>query len=294
MAPRLSVIIPCYLDAATLERALASLRAQTRPADEVIVVDDCSPQADRIREVLSGFPGTVYVRNAENLGLAGARNRGLKEAKSDIVAFLDADDEAHPQRLEWQLQHIAPGVAVTCDTARIEPGEPAPKPLYSPPARVSTYRGVGSMIYANRLTGASLMAPAELLRAVGGYDAALRSCEDYDLWLRLLARGVVVRRIRQPLYLYHQNPDGLSRRLRDISHWELAVVEKFVAAGVAGAPDGLRAGTVWAVWLLRHFARAARHSDSELRRQATAQLARLEPWPMLRWLVGAVAATILR
>ena len=86
---RVSVVIPCYRDAATLGRALASLQSQTKRADEVIVVDDCSPEGELIRQVIAGFPGTIYLRNAENLGLAGTRNRGLQEATGDVVAFLD-------------------------------------------------------------------------------------------------------------------------------------------------------------------------------------------------------------
>lgn len=282
------MLIPCYRDAATLGRALASVRAQTRPADEIIVVDDCSPEGALIQRVVEQFPGTIYLRNPENLGLAGARNRGLEAASGEITAFLDADDEAHPQRIEWQLKYVAADVAVTSDTARVPPGQVAPKTQSSLPPQVTTYRGVGTMIYANRLTGACLMAPTALLRSAGGYDQALRSCEDFDLWLRLLARGVTVRRIRLPLYIYHQNPGGLSRRYLDIARWELAVVEKFLATGGIGASHGLRAGSVWATWLLRHFARAAARKDAALLEQATAHLARLDTWPVLRWLVRTI------
>ena len=208
---RVSVIIPCYRDATTLGRALASLQAQTKRADEVIVVDDCSPEGELIRQVIAGFPGTIYVRNAENLGLAGTRNRGLQEASGDIVAFLDADDEAHPQRIEWQLNFVTPDSAVACDVERVPMDGTSPPLFFDWPPPVKTYRGIGTVIYANRLTGASLMATTALLRTIGGYDSSLRSCEDFDLWLRLLACGYRVQRLRRPLYIYHQNPAGLSQ-----------------------------------------------------------------------------------
>lgn len=287
--PRVSVVIPCYRDAATLGRALTSLQMQTRQADEVIVVDDCSPESDLIRRVLEDFPQTVYLRNPANLGLAGTRNRGLHAASGNIIAFLDADDEAHPQRIEWQLQLVDDNTAVACDVERIPAGATAVPQHYPWPPHVTTYRSTATMIYANRLTGASLMAPAGLLRRAAGYDASLRSCEDFDLWLRLLTAGCCVKRIDRPLYFYHQNPAGLSRRYHDIARWELAVVDKFTAS--AGATASLRTGTIWAVWLLRHFARAAVLADTALHEQATRELVRLEKWPVLRRLVKIVAAS---
>lgn len=293
--PRVSVIIPCYRDAVKLGRALGSLRAQTRPPDEIIVVDDGSAEGELIRETVARFPGTIYLPNPENLGLAAARNRGLERSTSDVVTFMDADDEAHPQRIEWQLKYVAEDSAVACDIARVPPNSPSPVNRRFASATVDSRRGVGTMIYSNRLTGASLMAPAALLRSVGGYDAALRSCEDFDLWLRLLAGGVTVRRIRLPLYIYHENPAGLSRRYQDIAHWELAVVGKFIATGHFGAPRSLRVGTIWTAWLLRHFARAAATSSPVLREQALANLARLDAWPIFKRLVRLMDASgILR
>ena len=289
--PRVSVVIPCYRDAATLGRALMSLQAQTRLPEEIIVVDDFSPEEARIRAVVGGIPRVIYLRNTSNLGLAGTRNRGLQEASGEIVAFLDADDEAHPQRIEWQLKLVAPDTAVACDVVRIPEGGSAALQQFSWPPRIKTYREVGTMIYANRLTGASLMAPAAMLRAVGGYDSSLRSCEDYDLWLRLLGRGYRVQRIRHPLYIYHYNAAGLSRRYLDIAHWELVVLGKFLAGGSAAAPSGFRSGIVWAVWLLRHFARATVLSDNGLRAQAMRDLSRLDRWPVMRWMVRAVAVS---
>ena len=156
---------------------------------------------------------------------------------------------------------------------------------------MKTYRGIGTVIYANRLTGASLMATTALLRTIGGYDSSLRSCEDFDLWLRLLACGYRVQRLRRPLYIYHQNPAGLSRRYQDIARWELAVVEKHIANHAPGDSGGLRTGAIWAAWLLRHFARASVMSDPILYRQAEDNLARLNCWPTLRSLVGAIAGS---
>ena len=113
-----SVVIPCYRDGAVLGRALDSIAGQTRPPEETIVVDDCSPETDLILAAIGNRANVRHVRNDSNLGLAASRNRGLAEAQGELVAFMDADDEAHPQRLEWQLRHVSPRTAVACVKAR--------------------------------------------------------------------------------------------------------------------------------------------------------------------------------
>jgi len=134
------------------------------------------------------------------------------------------------------------------------------------------------------------MAPTELLRRFGGYDENLRSCEDFDLWLRLLADGVTVHRIRLPLYIYHHNPRGLSQDYKSIGRWELEVIGKLVKSGGMGAPLSLKVGTVWAVWLTRQFARAEKTRNTELFELANTQMHRLESWPCLRWAVRLLAS----
>ena len=287
---RLSVVIPCYRDAATLARALLSLERQTRPADEIIVVDDCSPEGDEIRRVLADFPAVSYLRNPSNLGLAGSRNEGLRQATGEWVAFLDADDECHPQRLELQLARVGPRQAVACDVAAIAAGDPPPP---SERFRQAPFRMYGSpmeIAYFNRLTGASLLAPTDLLRSFGGYDTSLRSCEDFDLWLRLLSGGVTVCRVRLPLYFYYENPRGLSKNYSSIGRWELAAVERLVARGSAGPADSWRVGLLWWVWIARQFARAEKTGDAELRRLAREQLPRLAPWPLMQYSLGLLAS----
>lgn len=290
---RLSVIVPCYRDSATLARALTSLERQTRPADEVIVVDDCSPEGDDIRRVLAGFPWATLVRNETNLGLAGARNEGLRRASGDIVAFLDADDEAHPQRFELQLQLVGERAAVACDVVSVRPGEAVRSECSYTDVPFKRYDSPWQIAYFNRLTGASMMAPAALLRQLGGYDAGLRSCEDFDIWLRMLAAGIVVNRIRLPLYIYHDNPAGLSRNYAAIGRWETQVIDKLVAGGSLGSPQSLRVGTVRTMWLVRQYARAFRTGDPELYAQAASRLQGLRPWPVLLLATRAFVAARL-
>src|SRR5262245_20179101 len=106
-----SVVIPCYNAGRFLKETLESILAQTRPALEVIVVDDGS--TDDSAAVAGAFGPPVRVLRQSNQGESVARNRGLDEARGDWVAFLDADDVWAPDKLERQLAAVegSPGVA---------------------------------------------------------------------------------------------------------------------------------------------------------------------------------------
>ena len=100
-----SVVIPTYNRCSIVRRAIDSALNQTRPAREVIVVDDGS--TDGTAEWVKKHYGCrVRVIAQSNKGVAGARNSGILEASSDLIAFLDSDDEWLPEKLELQIQHM--------------------------------------------------------------------------------------------------------------------------------------------------------------------------------------------
>lgn len=96
--PAISVVIPCYNAASFLGETLRSVLAQTQPPREVIVVDDGS--TDDSARIAESFGPPVRVLRQANGGAAVARNTGVTAATGDWIAFLDADDLWHPQRLE--------------------------------------------------------------------------------------------------------------------------------------------------------------------------------------------------
>jgi glycosyltransferase involved in cell wall biosynthesis len=99
MTPRVSIVLPTYNRADTLGRAIESVRAQTWQDWELVIVDDGS--TDATRDVLAGVSDSrVRVLSQANQGVAAARNRGLREARGGLVAFLDSDDEHTPHHLE--------------------------------------------------------------------------------------------------------------------------------------------------------------------------------------------------
>ncbi|MGQ9732854.1 MAG: glycosyltransferase family 2 protein [Candidatus Zipacnadales bacterium] len=100
---KVSVVIPAYNAAATIERELNSVYAQTYPnIIEVIVVDDGSTD-NTAQIVRRRYPSAVLVQQP-NVGEAGARNRGIREANGEYIAFLDADDEWLEKRVKRQME----------------------------------------------------------------------------------------------------------------------------------------------------------------------------------------------
>lgn len=106
---RISVIIPCYNYGHYVAETIESVLAQTRPADEIVVIDDGS--SDNSLEVAQGYADRVTVVPQANAGHIAARNNGVNHATGDVIIFLDADDTLLPDALAQVAQHWAPDVA---------------------------------------------------------------------------------------------------------------------------------------------------------------------------------------
>ena len=98
MPTTVSLVIAAYNAGEFIGRALASVAQQTRPADEVIVIDDGSQDdtAERVEEFKRHSSLNVVLQRQANKGLAATRNVGARSARGDLVAFLDADDIIYP------------------------------------------------------------------------------------------------------------------------------------------------------------------------------------------------------
>ncbi len=182
--PLISVVIPCYNHAHFLAEAIESVRAQSYPRIEIVVVDDGS--TDQTAEVARRYPGLRYLRQ-RNQGLAAARNAGLHASTGRYLVFLDADDRLLPGALhagrECLQEHPSCAFAfgryrwIAADGAVLpELPEDRPRP---PDAYQAFLEGNYVAMHSTALFR------REALFQVGGFDARLRECEDYDLYLRL-------------------------------------------------------------------------------------------------------------
>lgn len=199
----LTVVIPAYNCAAYIGAALASVRTQTAPPDEIVVIDDGSTDATAAAVRAAGAD-VRYVRQA-NAGPSAARNRGTEIASGDLVAFLDADDEWHPRALERFREAVAavPDLGlVSADMAAIDGAGNttaeswlARNGLREFVARLDGQpipAAVARLAQTNFVSTSLVLLPRRVLLEAGGFPEDIRYGEDLDLWLRIAARHPVV------------------------------------------------------------------------------------------------------
>lgn len=275
--PAVSVVIPTYNRAHLLPRALKSVQAQTMDDLEIIVVDDASRDATEKRVHAFADRRIRYLRHACNRGGPAARNTGIGHARAPLVAFLDADDEWLPAKLQQQCQAFRrrpEAVLVHTRYAIYEAGQDTPARLCDPAPACSRHtllrtNGVG--------TTSVVMARRDVLKKIGGFDEALPSCQDWDAWLRLSLHGtlVCVPVVLAKYHHLHGGPHQISARGAAVVAGREAFLAKHRSAIAAEgrrllAWHHFRLGQLCCHHMMiprarHHFLRALRHDPLDLR-----------------------------
>lgn len=223
--PAVTVIIPNHNHTLYLGDAIRSALRQTYRDFEIVVVDDGS--TDNCRDVVAAFRGPVRYVWQENQGLAGARNTGLRCAEGGLIALLDADDEWLPVFLERMLalaRRHPEAVAYYCGASSMdEAGRDLPQ-VFGTPARnpQTLYQ---ELLRANFIIPSTVVIRRPAILAARLFDPKLRSCEDWDLWLRLLPEHSLVG-LSDCLVRYRIHPNTLSTRAESMQAAARAVIEK--------------------------------------------------------------------
>lgn len=207
-----AVVVTAFDQGDLVADAVASVRAQTRPCAELVVVDDGSSDAaslgvlDRLRT-----EGVRVVRQ-ENAGVGAARNAGIAATAAPLVAVLDGDDRLAPGFLERVAPQLAdPDVVAASAWLRLHG-------VASGTARPAGGRLV-DFLHRNACPGSGVVLRRAAWERAGGYDEAMRSgFEDWDLYLAVLAGGGSVAVVPEPLVDYRTTPASanvrsMSRRL---------------------------------------------------------------------------------
>jgi glycosyltransferase involved in cell wall biosynthesis len=223
-----SVIIPTYNRAATIERAVRSVLGQAYENFELLVVDDAS--TDETQKILGDLAldrRLKIVKLTKNKGVSAARNLGLFYAAGSLVAFLDSDDEWRPEKLSAQVEYMRanPGAQLvqTQETwirhgKRVNPGQ--------------KHRKKAGDLFLDSLKLCLISPSAVMLRRefrleTGGFDESLKAAEDYDLWLRIL-RTHPAHLIDQELVIRHGgHPDQLSAQ-HSLDKYRVMALEKIL------------------------------------------------------------------
>lgn len=226
-AAPVSVVVPCYRCTATVERAVASVAAQTWRPHEIILVDDCSGDGtrDALKRIQESMPrGWIRVASTpQNEGAASARNVGWALASQPYVAFLDADDTWAPEKIETQLGWMTanPDVSITGHACPVFE-ENRPRTV---PSDGALFRRVPSnlMLLSNRFCTSTVIVRRDIgLR----FEAGKRYSEDYLLWLKLSLSGHASYRSPLPLAYIHKaafGAGGLSENVFAMQRGELEV-----------------------------------------------------------------------
>lgn len=203
--PFFSVIIPSYNSENTIRRALISVLNQTETDYEIILVDDGSidDTVEIVKKELAdrSFAWTILTGN--NQGAAGARNKGAQAAQGEFLAFLDSDDEWHPEKLsiqrkclqDNQLDFIAAGYT-------LEPFSPIQSEIR---IRFYTFK---DLIWRNRFSTPGVVIKKDFFWSVGGFESYQRYAEDYTLWMKLAVIKALPAIISSPLVRLHKPAFG--------------------------------------------------------------------------------------
>ena len=222
----IAVIIPTFDRQHFLGRAIDSVLSQTRPAHEVIVIDDGSTDGT-VPWLKKEYP-TVKLIEQTNQGVSAARNAGIQQAQSEWIALLDSDDEWFPEKLERQVKELQKYPEILfCHTDEIW----IRKGVRVNPMK--KHQKFGGMIFSKcldicRISPSSALFSRTLLDDVGWFDETLPICEDYDLWLRITAKFPVLF-IDDPLIIkYGGHRDQLSRSVDGIEQYRITALEKIL------------------------------------------------------------------
>ena len=222
-----SVVVPCFRCAATVRRAVASVGAQTLRPRELILVDDASGDGTLavLRTIAQEAGDWVKViALASNAGAASARNTGWEQATQPYIAFLDADDAWHPQKIEIQYGYLRehPEIVLCGHLCRQLPPQ-ASGPLQWPLAALA----VQKVTWIGLLLRHQFVTPSVMLRRTIAprFTPGLRHMEDHRLWLDIVGQGVPVVKLQvelaavfKPVY----GASGLSADMWGMERAELA------------------------------------------------------------------------
>src|ERR1017187_416655 len=184
-AGRIAVVIPFYRADRWFPEAFASVLTQTRPPDEIVVVDDATPASEA--RTLENLPdGVRLIRLARNAGVSTSRQIGTEATNADLVAYLDADDWWEPRHLgalEGMLTRRPEAPASYTGVVKLYP-DGRQVPFTNKPAMLD----VREAIVRSHVLPSGFMVRRAALEAIGGWRRDRMVVEDWDLSVRLLDR----------------------------------------------------------------------------------------------------------
>ena len=212
----ISAVIPAYNAEKYITRAIDSVLNQIRPVDEIIIVDDGS--TDNTAEVIKRYGDKVQCIYQENAGVSAARNTGIKAAATDWIAFLDADDEWLPERIQLQVELLKRNsdlVWVSGNYIRCLCDENLSRPHVSESAAMDALNGTDCFenffaAYRKSIWGCTdtMLIKKSVLEEMELFREDLRKMEDIDLFWKIARSHPKIGYVSQPIAIYHLEVAG--------------------------------------------------------------------------------------
>lgn len=222
---KISVIIPTYNRYKLLTRAIESIISQTLMVDEIIVVDDGS--TDNTKEIVNDFTMLTYIYQ-ENAGVSTARNRGIREASNDWIAFLDSDDEWVAEKMQRQVDfHRMDSTCLVSytDEIWIRNGSKIKIPKKFKKLGKNTF--LENISYCN-IAPSSVLINRIIFDDIGFFDINLDVCEDYDLWLRIALKYVIKLIDKKLIKKYAGHDNQLSCKYWGMDRFRVLTLQKLL------------------------------------------------------------------
>ena len=213
--PFFSVVVAAYNAQDTIRSSVESALAQSDDDLELIIIDDGSTdQTLKIAIQLSCEDSRVHVVSQPNSGPASARNHGARMAKGKFVAFLDADDAWHCEKLtkHWAIHDGDAGLDASFAKVHFCPesnGEMVPGRTFSQ-IPVGNIEMADILVENTICTTSNFVVKRDIFQSLGGFKEDMRFAEDQEFFARLVGGGGKIRGIEEPLVQYRMSEDGLS------------------------------------------------------------------------------------
>ena len=243
--PQVSVVVPIYNSARTIERAIGSVAIQTFSDLEIVVVDDGSTDQGGELVAQYGITNLSLIKHPQNRGAAAARNTGIAAARGRLVAFLDSDDTWKCDKLERQIAAVdlaKPSILHACSTGYFlhKRNQTLAVKLDLSPSQFRRDILFGCTISP----GTTLLVDRRVFDEIGYFDEGLRRLEDWDWLLRFARRDgcemVVLPEPLADIYDEHQTPELSQGAVDEVMHSIARIAEKQMPAFKGTARKQLR------------------------------------------------------
>lgn len=230
-APLVTVLIPAYNAAATIERALESALSQSYEPKEVVVVNDASPDETPVIVERYADRNVRLINLEKNVGECGAMNAGIQAAAGEYIAFLDADDEWREGKLEKQLAILRQQpdlIFVTSDGDFVKHSGEKVSTVYDGAIPAAGPDAWKMLLENNFVAKPCVVAQRAALLECNGFDQTLRLGGDQDMWIRLAAMGPIAQIPESLVKIYLARTSLTQSNLRNELTFLLPMIEGHV------------------------------------------------------------------